>query len=246
MIGRRRRAINWTETLTERWRVVPIAGPGRRSSEDLLALSDQDLLDFLRDTRDREGALEQRGWYRLLYSEFVTGRRLLDIGCGLAMDTLTFAERGATVTCADLAATNVELVSRVARLLGLDDRVETVHLDSLEMEGRFSGAFDAILGIGSLHNAPQEVMGPELRGLAPYLAPGGRWLQFAYPRIRWERDGKPAFERWGEMTDGPGTPWCEWYDAAKLIELLQPFPFRLVFETEWHDGEFNWIDLVLD
>jgi hypothetical protein len=48
------------------------------------------------------------------------------------------------------------------------------------------------------------------------------------------------------MTDGPGTPWAEWYDAEKLLSLLEPFPFRLVFETEWHDRDFNWFDLVLE
>jgi hypothetical protein len=42
------------------------------------------------------------------------------------------------------------------------------------------------------------------------------------------------------------TPWAEWYDGAKLLELLAPLPFGLVFEAEWHDREFNWIDLVLD
>jgi SAM-dependent methyltransferase len=237
---------DWTEQLTERWGVVPAGGDQRRSTEDLLKLPDEELLRFWRDTRDREGALEMRGWYRLLYRDFVRGRRLLDIGCGLALDTLTFAEQGATVTCVDLATTNVELVERVARLLDIQDRVDVVHLDSLEMDGRFAGTFDAIIGIGSLHHAPQEVVGPEVRALAQYLSTGGRWLQFAYPRVRWENDGKPSFARWGEMTDGPNTPWAEWYDAAKLLELLKPLHFRLVFETEWHDGEFNWIDLVLE
>jgi len=232
--------------LTERWGVVPAGGDERRSTEDLLKLTDHELLHFWRDTRDREGALEMRGWYRLLYRDFVNGRRLLDMGCGLALDTLTFAEQGATVTCADLAATNVELVERVARLLGIENRVDVVHLDSLEMDGRFSGAFDAVFAIGSLHHAPQEVVGPEVRGLAQYLRPGGRWLQFAYPRVRWEDDGEPSFARWGEMTDGPGTPWAEWYDASKLVALLEPFRFHVVFETEWHEGDFNWIDLVLE
>src|SRR3954447_13710721 len=128
-------AANWGERLTDRWRVVPAVGSERTSTEDLLRSSDENLLAFWRDTRDREGALEQRGWYRLLYREFVKGRRLLDIGCGLALDTLTFAEQGATVTCADLAVTNVELVRRVARLLSIEERVEVVHLESLEVAG---------------------------------------------------------------------------------------------------------------
>jgi SAM-dependent methyltransferase len=236
----------WKQRLTERWGVVPAGGDERKSTEELLKLSDEKLLRFWRDTRDREGVFDQRGWYRLLYRDFVRGRHLLDVGCGLALDTLTFAEQGATITCADLAVSNVELVERVATLLDVQSRVSVVHLDSLEWSGRFTGTFDAIFAQGSLHHAPQEVVGPEVRGIAEYLAPGGRWLQLAYPRARWKREGKPPFSRWGEKTDGPNTPWAEWYDAEKLLNLLAPFPFRLVFETEWHNHDFNWFDLVLD
>ena len=93
---------------------MPAGGDQRRSTEDLLRLSDEELLHFWGGTRDREGVFDQRGWYRLVYRDFVKGRHLLDVGCGLALDTLTFAEQGATITCADLAASNVELVERVA------------------------------------------------------------------------------------------------------------------------------------
>ena len=237
--------VDWGNLLAERWSTVPTAGADRAPAEDLLALGDDALLRFWHETHDRDDALEERGWYRLLYRDFTSGRRLLDIGCGLALDTLRFAEQGATVTCADLAEANVRLVERIASLLGVSGRVDAVHLEALGAVGNLPYGFDAILAIGSLHHAPQDVVGPEARELANHLRPSGRWLQFAYPRRRWERDGSPPFEAWGETTDGPGTPWAEWYDAAKLLEMLTPHPFRLVFETEWHDSEFNWIDLEL-
>jgi SAM-dependent methyltransferase len=241
----RRDRRDWGAELSARWATVP-AGDDRRSTHELAFLDDDALLSFWREIRDREGAFDQRGWYRLLYRDTVPGRRLLDIGCGLALDTLTFAEQGALVTCADLAVSNVRLVERIASLLGVSDRVEVVHLESPAAVEGLPSAFDAILALGSLHHAPQDVVGPEVRELAKHLKPGGRWLQLAYPRVRWQRDGSPSFEKWGEVTDGPRTPWAEWYDADKLLEMLAPHPFRLVFQTEWHGGDFNWFDLVLD
>jgi SAM-dependent methyltransferase len=234
---------DWTGLLARRWSTVP-AGQGRRSTHELQFLDDDALLAFWRGIRDAEGAEEERGWYRQRYAEFVRGARILDIGCGLALDTLTFAEWGADVVCADLAGSNVRLVSRVAGLLGVADRVEVVHLGSTEDVATLPRDFDAIFALGSLHHAPREVVEPEVRELGTHLKVGGHWFQLAYPRARWEREGSPPFDKWGEMTDGYGTPWAEWYDSAKLLELLAPTPFEVVFEHEWHNQDFNWMELV--
>ncbi len=34
---------------------------------------------------------------------------------------------------------------------------------------------------------------------------GGRWIELAYPKSRWVRDGKMPFDRLGKKTDG-GAP----------------------------------------
>jgi len=233
----------WAERLARRWSTVP-AGKDRRSTHELAFLDDDALLLFWRGIRDAEGAEDERGWYRERYREFVQSKHLLDIGCGLALDTLTFAEWGAArVTCADLAPSNLRLVSRVAGLLGVGDRVETFHLESPEAVSRLPHDLDAIFALGSLHHAPREIVEPEVRELGTHLKPGGHWLQLAYPKARWEGDGSPPFERWGEYTDGYGTPWAEWYDTAKLLDLLAPTQFEVVFEHDWHDHEFNWMEL---
>ena len=56
--------------------------------------------------------------------------------------------------------------------------------------------------------------------------------------------GKLPFEKWGEKTDGKGTPWCEWYDLDKLLELLKPAHFNPVLNFDFHNNDFNWFDLV--
>jgi hypothetical protein len=62
--------------------------------------------------------------------------------------------------------------------------------------------------------------------------------------VRWEREGALPFDEWGPRVDGPDTPWEEWLDVAKLLDLLSPARFDVVFYSEWHDADFNWFDLV--
>jgi hypothetical protein len=72
---------------------------------------------------------------------------------------------------------------------------------------------------------------------------GGRWLELAYPKARWEREGRMPFEKWGEKTDG-GAPWMEWHDIEKVRWYLAPAKFELVLAIEYHNSDFNWFDLV--
>ena len=104
--------------------------------------------------------------------------------------------------------------------------------------------YDVIMAMGSLHHAPAKVMKPEYQELLRHLKIGGRWLQLAYPRSRWIREGRSPFSKWGEMTDGAGTPWCEWYDLPKLLSMFEPAKFEVVLYQEFHNSDFNWFDLV--
>ena len=229
-------------TLRAKWGTIPLHDRRARSAE-LLELPDGELLELWRKQRDLDGVFDVRGWYRLLYRETVPGKKILDIGCGFGFDSLTFAEQGAELTLVDIVEDNVQLVARVASLLGL--QIRTVYMESVDTLAALSSDFDVVMAIGSLHNAPKEVMRPEYQELARRLRPGGRWWQFAYPKFRWEREGSLPFDEWGPKVDGPGTPWEEWLDVPRLFDFLSPARFELVFYTEWHNRDFNWFDLVL-
>jgi SAM-dependent methyltransferase len=230
------------ETLRRKWGTIPLADQRERSA-DLLELGDEELLALWRANRDREERFDSRGWFRTLYADTIPGRRILDVGCGFASDSLTFAERGATVTLVDIVPENLELVARIGRLLGVD--VQTHYMDSVESLAELPDDFDILMALGSLHNAPAEVMRPEYQELARRLPIGGRWWQLAYPRSRWEREGSLPFDEWAPRVDGPGTPWEEWLELPELLDLLAPARFDLVFTAELHGGDFNWFDLIL-
>jgi hypothetical protein len=85
---------------------------------------------------------------------------------------------------------------------------------------------------------------PEFDALARRLKPGGRFVMHAYPFRRWTDEGRLPFDRWGEKTDGAGTPWAEWYDTGKLVKQLRPARFAPIFYCEYRDGAMNCIDLI--
>lgn len=77
-----------------------------------------------------------------------------------------------------------------------------------------------------------------------HLPVGGRWIELAYPRERWEREGRMPFSEWGKITDGEGTPWMEWYDLDRLRARLRPAEFDVVLHFNFHHDDFNWFDLI--
>src|SRR5947199_5327649 len=52
-----------------------------------------------------------------------SGMRVLEIGCGIGTDTISFARAGACVTAVDLSERSVEVARCRAEVLGLDDRI---------------------------------------------------------------------------------------------------------------------------
>jgi 2-polyprenyl-3-methyl-5-hydroxy-6-metoxy-1,4-benzoquinol methylase len=240
---------NWEEpfeTLRKKWVNVPVTRMGRMNTGDLLSLSDELLLDQWERAREEITTgpeFAHRGWYHTLYADGMRGKTVLDVGSGFGVDSITFAQHGAHMTFLDLVETNLQVLQRLCNIMGLKG-VKFHLLEDLSSLRSLDCDYDVIMAMGSLHNAPFDVMKPEVRELLRHLKVGGRWLQLAYPRIRWSRAGRPPFNKWGEMTDGIGTPWCEWYDLTKLLSLLAPSRFDVVLYQEFHDADFNWFDLV--
>jgi SAM-dependent methyltransferase len=226
--------------LREKWFEVPV-GNKVRSTKELLELDDSELSSLWADMRKKDD-FSSREWYRLLYSPIFRGKKIIDVGCGFGFDTMTFAQDGAHVTCLDILESNVSLVRRISALKGIQG-IDFLYLDKLESLDTLPADYDFIWCVGSFHNAPQDIMRQEAQALLKHLKVGGRWIELAYPKSRWQREGKPSFERWGKRTDS-GAPWMEWYDTDKLLSLLKPATFRPVMYFEYHNSDFNWFDLL--
>ena len=98
--------------------------------------------------------------------------------------------------------------------------------------------------LGPTHHVPMDILKPEYQELLRRLKVGGHWLQLAYQKGRWVRDGRPRFANWGVVTDGVGTPWADWLDPEKFLGVSGPAKFDVVFCQEFRNSDFNWFDLL--
>jgi len=237
------------EKLRNKWIEVPVGSQGehdRRRTDDLSKLTDRELLALWTDARQSMTTGDNftvRGWYQSLYSDVLKDKKVLDVGCGLAFDSITFAQQGARITFMDIVEQNVQIVKRLCRMLGIKN-AGFVYMRDIKSLTQLDRDFDAILCLGSLINAPFEVVKEEAQELLKHLRTGGRWIELAYPKKRWMREGRLPFKAWGEYTDGPGTPWMEWYDLPKMLRRLEPAKFDVVLYHEFHNSDFNWFDLI--
>jgi 2-polyprenyl-3-methyl-5-hydroxy-6-metoxy-1,4-benzoquinol methylase len=232
--------------LRAKWSEAPAGGSTRVRTGDLLRLPDETLVErwseFYRSSSTGPEGFVRRGWRQLLYRDTLRGKKVMDIGCGLAFDTLVFAGHGANVTFVDVVGSNVEVVRRLCRLKGLAGH-EFCYMEDLRVLDRLPDNYDVIYCCGSLTNAPTEVIRLEAQALVRHLPPGGRWMELAYPESRWEREGRMPFDQWGAKTDG-GAPWMEWRDLEKIQACLAPAKFETVLALEFDEGNFNWFDLL--
>jgi len=198
-------------------------------------------MEFWNDTSTGK-AYSVRGWYQILYKDIFHGKKVMDIGAGLGIDTILYAEHGAEVTFVDIAQSNLAVIKRLCKIKGLT-RVRFCYLEDLRDLEQLPNGYDAIYSCGSLIHAPVEVIRIEAQELLKHLPVGGRWIELGYPRERWVRDGRMSFREWGKKTDG-GAPWAEWHDLAKIKAALAPAIFDVVLALNFHKNDFNWFDLI--
>jgi hypothetical protein len=227
----------------EKWREVPGGDDNspRFFSSDMLAMPDGEFLSWWETNAEKRisGSLS---WLGPLYRDFLAGRHVLELGSGLGFDGLRFAAHSARWTFADIAPDNLKVIERVASLKGLSIKTfligEDLSFDALD------GQYDAIWASGSMHHVPFEMAREECLSALRRLKAGGRWIELAYPKERWIREGSPPFDQWGKFTDGERTPWAEWYDAEKLRARLGPATFATLLDFGFSDDNFHWFDFV--
>lgn len=234
------------ENLRNKWIEIPTYSSGRSTSLQLLELSDKQLVSEWKKIKQATTSNEQfnhRGWIQPLYKDMLSGKKVLDVGCGLAIDTITFAQHGGNVTFLDIAESNILLVRRLCKIFNIKN-VQFFYMEELSSLKKLDKGYDVILALGSLHHAPVSIIKPEIQELLRHLKRNGRWIQLAYPKTRWIREGRLQFDLWGKETDGENTPWAEWYDLEKLLNLMKPHRFEVILYQEFHNHDFIWFDLL--
>ena len=220
----------------------------RTRTDCLPDLSDRDLCQYWEAAwadASLGAAHDVRGWYHKLYADVFCGKRVLEIGSGMGIDGIHFIRKGATWHFADIVQTNLELIRRIVGALHLPcDGFSWIQdfssLDAIE------GGFDFIYCQGSLINVPFDFARAETLHIVTKLKPGGRWIELCYPKERWICEGSLPFSQWGEVTDGEGTPWMEWYDIERLRNRFSPIRLKPIIALNFHENDFNWFDFEIE
>lgn len=99
----------------------------------------------------------------------VTGKRLLDLGCGAGENSIYFAKKGAHCVAADYSEGMVEVAMKLAEINGVTIEGCTVNAMALDFP---DNSFDIVYASNLLHHLPE----PEkaIREMYRVLKPGGK------------------------------------------------------------------------
>jgi SAM-dependent methyltransferase len=106
----------------------------------------------------------------------LTGKRALDVGCGVGRETVELARRGARVVAVDLSPTLVSAARRRSTEAGVADHVE-FRVSAAEELASDGEQFDVVLGNGVLHHFDI----PAFKATLIQLMSEGAVAQFAEP-----------------------------------------------------------------
>ena len=100
----------------------------------------------------------------------LSGKRILDLGCGMGDAAVFFALRGATVCAVDVSPGMVDVTTRLARWHEVADRVVATVMPAEDLRYE-DESFDLVYGNGVLHHVDFLTAGREAHRV---LRPGGR------------------------------------------------------------------------
>ncbi len=193
-------------------------------------------------------------------------KTVLEIGCGIGTDTISFARNGALVTAVDLSEKSLEIAKKRAEVFGLADRITFVHANAEQLAQSIAPKqYDLVYSFGVIHHTPHpRKVVEEVR--RHFIRPGSVFKVMVYNRHAWKvlhvvlKEGKGAFWRTDELVAMHseaqfGSPVTYTYTTQTVRDLLAGFrvedvfvdhifPYRVedyvryVYTKEWY---FRWL-----
>lgn len=222
--------MNWPEYV-ESWSRPPVDDLGYFEAKDMITWSDFRLMEAISKMRTAryEGPRNHGGLWRQLMGLDLTGRRVLEYGCGVGMEATELALAGNKVTIADISRVNIELAMRVMHLHWAHPHGYLHVAEDWPFFMSPAGVYDVINCSGVLHHIRKarltmerfhEVLVPrgELR-LMVYSDQGWRIATGTEPPADATLEDHPRFSTFVQFMDGVGD-YATWYDQAKIERLF--------------------------
>lgn len=136
-----------------------------------------------------DGAVEYAVNRRLLAAHLPPAGRVLDLGGGPGRYTIWLAQRGYTVTLADLSPNLLAIAREQIAQAEVEDRVEAiVEADACDLSRWDDGTFAAVLCLGPFYHLPEPADRARAAGeLARVIQPGGIAAVALMPRLSFLR-----------------------------------------------------------
>jgi len=142
-------------------------------------------------TREYFDEVEQRKYFVEAhipgFAEFSrwSGRRVLEIGCGIGTDTVNFARAGARVTAVELSDASAAVARQRLQVYGLGDLV-TIHVGNAEELPDILApqTFDLVYSFGVIHHSPR----PDriIAHVRTFMTPASELRLMVYARISYK------------------------------------------------------------
>jgi 2-polyprenyl-3-methyl-5-hydroxy-6-metoxy-1,4-benzoquinol methylase len=122
-----------------------------------------------------------------LFAEFGRwkGKKVLEIGCGIGTDTISFARHGANVTAVDISDTSLDLARKRAKVFNLEDKITFYKANAEKLASVVPvEAYDLVYSFGVIHHTPN----PEavILNVKKYMDSGSVFKIMVYNRFSWK------------------------------------------------------------
>jgi SAM-dependent methyltransferase len=171
---------------------------------------------------------------RLVDFTVYRGKRLLEVGCGVGLDLVRFAQHGAIVTGVDLAEASIKLAKKNFAFHGVTGDLQIMDGENLRFNDE---SFDVAYGHGVLqYTADAKRMIQEINRI---LKPGGEAILMVYNRYSWLNLLSGLF---GVQLEHEDAPILRKYSIDEFRRMLGGFshveiiPERFPVKTRLHRG----------
>lgn len=162
------------------------------------------------------------------------GNRLLEVGCGVGLDLVRFAQGGAVVTGVDLAEVSIDLAKKNFGFQRVTGNLQVMNGERLQFA---SESFDVVYAHGVLqYTANVRTMIEEIRRI---LKPGGEAILMVYNRYSWLNFMSKLF---GVKLEHEDAPVLNMFSIPQFRKILSGFsqvkiiPERFPVPTRLHHG----------
>ncbi len=154
------------------------------------------------------------------------GNRVLDIGCGLGLDTAAFAAAGLHVVAADIVVEFLEIVKRRA------SAASVVAVDMTALCFR-ANSFDGIYGLASFLHVPRDLAPAVLVGFARMLTPGGILFLHHVEAA----DGRTGYQV-DDLLIKDNPAFCFCHPREELTYMLELARLRVISQTDHRPSRY--------